>query len=359
MPGCRRTPARPDRHLKRHAELPASGRTEAMVRANCQKVARKLQWLLSTQPAVPVMSQLASSSEEERDSDGLEASCPFANPGCRRATKHIQAQLTDLGKQVDKMRSTLVQFTHLYRELRRGEERRRKRRTRSPPAPSTLGPQTRSGRRSDAPRAFGSLEPASLPIRGPRPHTELSIFIALCCWAGGVMSSFLLTLGCPLSADLLLGEFEGFQLGSEPTARLRNNVTSKLGRIKTFLGYMAKGTAEPEYFLFLNQPARIRAWPALLGRTRMTEPMRQHYLKNQAQFLDYLSETPPASCRLSSMALVLIRREVRALICGKCWHFIVYKVRTKQAKESRLISKASLVRCPQTAGRNIPALLSK
>lgn len=173
------------------------------------------------------------------------------------------------------------------------------------------------------------------------------------------MPSGKLTLGCARSTDLLLGEFEGYQLGSEPTPRLRNNVTSKLGRIKAFLGYMARGTAEPGDFLFLNQPARIRAWAARLGQTRMAEPTRQHYLKNVAQFLDYLSETPPAACQLSSTALVLIRREVRALIRGIRRRVVVHEVRTKQAKESRLIPKASLVRCHRTAGRKIPALLGK
>ncbi|XP_073802842.1 uncharacterized protein [Danio rerio] len=224
-------------------------------------------------------------------------------------------------------------------------------------ASCTTGSRARGGRRSDAPRASGGFETHCLLVPGPRPCAELSIFQARHCRSAGCVPSGKLTLGCARSTDLLLGEFEGYQLGSEPTARLRNNVTSKLGRIKAFLGYMARGTAEPGNFLFLNQPARIRAWAALLGQTRMAEPTRQHYLKNVAQFLDYLSETPPAACQLSSTALVLIRREVRALIRGIRRRVVVHEVRTKQAKESRLIPKASLVRCHRTAGRKIPALL--
>ncbi|XP_073787720.1 uncharacterized protein isoform X1 [Danio rerio] len=222
-------------------------------------------------------------------------------------------------------------------------------------ASCTTGSRARRGRRSDAPRASGGF--GTLPVPGPRPRAELSIFQARHCRSAGCVASGKLTLGCARSTDLLLGEFEGYQLGSEPTPRLRNNVTSKLGRIKAFLGYMARGTAEPGDFLFLNQPARIRAWAARLGQTRMAEPTRQHYLKNVAQFLDYLSETPPAACQLSSTALVLIRREVRALIRGIRRRVVVHEVRTKQAKESRLIPKASLVRCHRTAGRKIPALL--
>nr|XP_021323985.1 uncharacterized protein LOC110438147 isoform X2 [Danio rerio]XP_021331171.1 uncharacterized protein LOC108183685 isoform X2 [Danio rerio] len=328
VPGCRRTPARLDRHLRQHAELSTSGRKEAMGRAKRRKVARELQWLRSTQPAIPVVSQLASSSEGERDSEDPEAGRPCADRGCRRATERIQAQLTDLGKQVTKMRSTLLQITRLYRELRKGEggrrRRKRARRTRSPPAPPAPGRGAAGG--PTPPEPPEALEPYPFPDHVP-------------------------------ALNLLLGEFEGYQLGSEPTPRLRNNVTSKLGRIKAFLGYMARGTAEPGDFLFLNQPARIRAWAARLGQTRMAEPTRQHYLKNVAQFLDYLSETPPAACQLSSTALVLIRREVRALIRGIRRRVVVHEVRTKQAKESRLIPKASLVRCHRTAGRKIPALL--
>ncbi|XP_073778649.1 uncharacterized protein [Danio rerio] len=330
VPGCRRTPARLDRHLRQHAELSTSGRKEAMGRAKRRKVARELQWLRSTQPAIPVVSQLASSSEGERDSEDPEAGRPCADRGCRRATERIQAQLTDLGKQVTKMRSTLLQITRLYRELRKGEggrrRRKRARRTRSPPAPPPPGRGAAGG--PTPPEPPEALEPTAYPFPDHVP-----------------------------ALNLLLGEFEGYQLGSEPTPRLRNNVTSKLGRIKAFLGYMARGTAEPGDFLFLNQPARIRAWAARLGQTRMAEPTRQHYLKNVAQFLDYLSETPPAACQLSSTALVLIRREVRALIRGIRRRVVVHEVRTKQAKESRLIPKASLVRCHRTAGRKIPALL--
>ncbi|XP_056308662.1 uncharacterized protein LOC130220326 [Danio aesculapii] len=220
-------------------------------------------------------------------------------------------------------------------------------------------PRARGGPRSPGGlRACGSLRSNKVPVPGPRPRLELSMVMALLCWAGGGCMSSRLTFDFrPRSADLLLAEFEGFQLGSEPTARLRNNVASKLARVKAFLGFMATGHADPETLSFLNQPARIRAWSALLGQTGMAEPTRQHYLKNVAQFLDYLSETPPASCRLSSTTLVLIRRELRALIRGIRRRVVVHEVRTKQAKEGRLISKATLLRCHRTAGRKIPALL--
>ncbi|XP_073802858.1 uncharacterized protein [Danio rerio] len=186
-------------------------------------------------------------------------------------------------------------------------------------ASCTTGSRARSGRRSDAPRASGGFGTPCLPIPGPRPRAELSIFQARLCRCAGCVSSGKLTLGCARSTDLLYGEFEGYQLGSEPTARLRNNVSSKLGRIKAFLGYMAALSEErgPVPRLPIGNPAG----------------------------------------RLSSTTLVLIRREVRALIRGIRRRVVVHEVRTKQAKESRLIPKASLVRCQRTAGRKIPALL--
>lgn len=169
VPGCRRTPARLDRHLRQHAELSTSGRKEAMGRAKRRKVARELQWLRSTQPAIPVVSQLASSSEGERDSEDPEAGRPCADRGCRRATERIQAQLTDLGKQVTKMRSTLLQITRLYRELRKGEggrrRRKRARRTRSPPAPPPPGRGAAGG--PTPPEPPEALEPYPFPDHVP------------------------------------------------------------------------------------------------------------------------------------------------------------------------------------------------
>lgn len=65
-----------DRHLKQHAELSVSAQKEAIVRAKRRKVAQELRWLQSTQPAVPVVSWLASSLEKDREPDGPEAGRP-------------------------------------------------------------------------------------------------------------------------------------------------------------------------------------------------------------------------------------------------------------------------------------------
>ncbi|XP_073766982.1 uncharacterized protein [Danio rerio] len=110
VPGCRRTPARLDSHLRQHAELSTLVRKETMGRLKRQKGARELQWLQSTQPAIPVVSRLASSSGEERDSKGPEPGRPCADCGCRRATERIQAQLIDLGKQIESNPSTRQQW---------------------------------------------------------------------------------------------------------------------------------------------------------------------------------------------------------------------------------------------------------
>ncbi|XP_073805196.1 uncharacterized protein [Danio rerio] len=165
-------------------------------------------------PASPFVSRLASSSEEERDSEGPEAGRPCADRGCRRDTERIQAQLTDLGKQ-------------------------------------------------------GHCGARDLPF--PQP------------------TSLNLSVDRPARSD-----------------------------------------------------ADGRAHQAALSEERGPVPG--------------LPIGNPAG-RLSSTALVLIRREVRALIRGICRRVVVHEVRTKQVKENRLIPKASLVRCHRTAGRKIPALL--
>lgn len=71
---------------------------------------------------------------------------------------------------------------------------------------------------------------------------------------------------------------------------------------------MAKGHPDPASLLFLNQIVQIWAWSTLLGHMPMAQPTRQHKLKNVAQFLDNLLETPWATCCLSSTDPVVKNR---------------------------------------------------
>lgn len=83
------------------------------------------------------------------------------------------------------------------------------------------------------------------------------------------------------------------------------------------------------------------------------------YLKNVAQFLAYVAETPPPTCRLSRVAMVGLTREMRSLIRSVSRRVVVHEVAVKQAKEGHLIAKATLRRCAAFAKGAIPGILGK
>lgn len=142
-------------------------------------------------------------------------------------------------------------------------------------------------------------------------------------------------------ADKLLEEYRRHQEGVDPGPKLQNNVSSKVYRIKKFLGYMSEGKTNLGRLIFLNNTGRIRSWLGTLRKARITETTIHHYMKNLAQFLDYLAETPPPTCRLSKVVMVAIRREVRAMMKSMRRKMVMHQVAVKTAKEGKLIPKSS------------------
>lgn len=122
---------------------------------------------------------------------------------------------------------------------------------------------------------------------------------------------------------------------------------------------MASGNSELSNLMFLDKPSRVRSWVSLLGRFSLTDSTRQHYVKNAFQFFDYLSETPPESCLLSARSMVSVKRELKSLLRGLRRKVVLHEMRVKSSKEERLISKADLLRCHDSAGREIPLLLGQ
>lgn len=103
----------------------------------------------------------------------------------------------------------------------------------------------------------------------------------------------------------------------------------------------------------------MRSWLLFLRQAKISEPTIHHYLKNVAQFLQFVNETPPPTCRLSSVTLFGLRREIRSMIRPVRRSVAVHRVAVKQAKEGRLISKATLRACQEAAKKRIPEILSK
>ncbi|KAI7789481.1 hypothetical protein IRJ41_011755 [Triplophysa rosa] len=75
------------------------------------------------------------------------------------------------------------------------------------------------------------------------------------------------------------------------------------------------------------------------------------------QFMDYVGETPPPTCRLSKQALLRIRWELRVLLKSLKRKVTMHQIEVKQAKEGRLIPKEVLRRCRVEAKQSIPRIL--
>lgn len=161
-----------------------------------------------------------------------------------------------------------------------------------------------------------------------------------------------------LFVDDLLEEYRRHQEGANPGPKLQNNVASKLFRIKKFLGYMAEGKTGLAKLLFLNNTGRIRSWLGSLRNARITETTIHHYIKNVAQFIDYLAETPPPTSHLSKVVMAGIRRELHGLIKSMRRKMVMHQVAVKTAKEDCLISKADLLKCRAEARKAIPEILA-
>lgn len=91
----------------------------------------------------------------------------------------------------------------------------------------------------------------------------------------------------------------------------------------------------------------------------MKETIVKHYAQNIAQFMNYLSETPPTTCRLTKPVLIRLRREMRQVIKAMHRGVTMHKAAVKAMKEEKVISKETLRKCWELSRKAIPELLSK
>ncbi|CAM4733718.1 unnamed protein product [Leuciscus chuanchicus] len=120
---------------------------------------------------------------------------------------------------------------------------------------------------------------------------------------------------------------------------------------------MAVGQTDLASLGFINQTARMRSWHNSLDQAKIVEPTIQMYLKNVAQFLAYVAETPPPTCQLSRTVMVGLNREIKSMIRSVRRRVVIHEVAFKQAKESQLIPKATLRQCAASAKIAIPEIL--
>ncbi|KAA0706398.1 hypothetical protein E1301_Tti021724 [Triplophysa tibetana] len=352
IPGCGKTSSRLDRHILGHTELSKRAQRDAIRDIKRQKVIDQLAALRATCPAIPMATFLDIdeiqnfSDDREVELSDQEEYQTCAEEKYQRVRAKLMKENADLNKQNDILATTLKEVTKRYKRL--------KRRTASLPSSqvcsaakkllSTLEPEIEG-----EPSAQPSEEPASVsasPLASTsqrEPQDELPYY-----------PEHVVALN-----DDLVNEYKSHQEGSDPSAKLKNNVASKVFRIKHFLGYMAEGKSTLGNMLFLNDTPKIRQWMDKLRASRITETTIHHYLKNVAQFLDYVSETPPATCRLSKAIMVGVRREVRNLIRGMRRKVVTHEYAVKMAKEGKLLSKAHLIECREKARKLIPAILEE
>lgn len=375
IPGCGKKSSRLDRHIQGHTELSKAAQQDAIRDCKRKKVLEQLAALRASCPAIP-MATFLDVDEAQNFWDEAEE-----RPG---------PKIADLNKQNDTLATTLREVTQRYRKL--------KRKVASLPSTqmslvtkrllSTLeAEEVGEPSREPSEEATGqpSVEPsegcarvsagASATTTQPEPQDDLPYFLEhIAALSKCEMLARSLTHSpthsnslsesqsnrvCLSFADDLINEYKAHQEGSDPSANLKNNVASKIFRIRNFLGYMAEGKSGLTSLLFLNDTAKIRQWVAKLRSSKITDTTIHHYIKNVAQFLDYVSETPPATCHLSKAALVGIRQEVRTFIKGMRRRVVTHEYAVKTAKEGKLIPKATLVECHAKAKKMIPVILGE
>ncbi|KAI7789479.1 hypothetical protein IRJ41_010362 [Triplophysa rosa] len=115
----------------------------------------------------------------------------------------------------------------------------------------------------------------------------------------------------------------------------------------------------PSYLARRNGYAGEPGWVKTLRAMVIRETTINHYLKNIAQFLDYVAATPPPTCRLSKRVLFAIRREVRMMLRCMKRPVTLHQMTVKRAKDGQLISKALLEKCRDEARKRIPKILDE
>nr|XP_055065259.1 uncharacterized protein LOC129447519 [Misgurnus anguillicaudatus] len=349
VPGCQKEVSRMDRHLFSHSELSAKAHRVAFAESKRQKILLELATLRATNPAVPMVSSLDLRGEGEQAGEGTSAAAEEdVEPQDR-----LRATNADLNDQVDALTSSLAELTKRYKKLLRRQTARPAQEVRRVTGKllSALEAPVSPDREEAPPEATGDSPPeveAGPVTPPPQPEEE----------EGGESSGPQFP-DHVVALNELLAEFRRHHEGPEPSRKLRDNVTSKIYRIRAFVAYMAEGKSRLATLRFMDDPERMRTWVTNLRASKMTETTLNHYLNNVAQFLDYVHETPPPTSRLSKKSMLGIRREVRALLKGLRRGVVMHQIGVKQAKEGRVIPKVVLCRCLSEAKKRIPEVLDQ
>ncbi|KAA0702527.1 hypothetical protein E1301_Tti020932 [Triplophysa tibetana] len=231
--GCNKESARLDRHLKAHTELTVATRrrhVSEMKRLLCLK---QLAALRASDLEVPMVSMLdlmeeeegevaLDQAEEEGAEEPEESGCP------KRACVRARETVAQLNSQVDTLTSTLKELSRRFRIMQRRSHRR----------PSDFRRQAKqllSSFAIEEDNASCSKSPATSGEHGlPQFPDHVAVL------------------------NTLMEQYRAHQEGPDPSTKLRDNLASKVYRIKRFITYMAQGGGKLQTLDFLNQTERMR-----------------------------------------------------------------------------------------------------
>ncbi|CAM4574988.1 unnamed protein product [Leuciscus chuanchicus] len=317
--GCGKSTTRIDRHLKSHTELSTAAKDNALRLCKRKRVLAQLAALRATEPEVPLVSTLdllpdiedADVPFEVEEEEEEEEEC--SNPGCKEKVERLKMENSQLNMCVDTLTTALRDVTRRYSRLQKRSVSKS------------------SGRLSKTTkRLLSSLGSGGDPLA----NTEASTL--------------------PSASNTIMEEFRVNQLGPDPTSKHTDNVNAKMYRIKKFLRYMAEGKSRLSTLCFLNETSRIHA---SLRKALMKETTIDCYVQNVSQFITFISETPPPSCRLSKTVLIGLRREMQSVKKSLRRKVAMHRTSVKTGKEKRVLSKGTILQCQRQAKQAIPKIL--
>lgn len=161
----------------------------------------------------------------------------------------------------------------------------------------------------------------------------------------------------PRSMEAYLQTYLDHCLGVAPTVKQKDNVVSKISRIKNFIVYMAHGVNRLSDWLFLRNMKMIRGWSEYIVKPGRAVTTSEFFLKNVHQFMGYMSESKPRGCKLTQSDMTHIMREVKANMKHLNKAVTLHQFKVKRNKLDRLPSQAELLAAMAAAEKRIPELL--
>ncbi|KAJ4919178.1 hypothetical protein JOQ06_022164 [Pogonophryne albipinna] len=159
--------------------------------------------------------------------------------------------------------------------------------------------------------------------------------------------------------NAVLEDYREMQEGPDPSAKLKNNVQSKLHRIRNCMAWMSQGKSGLAKMQFMGDQNRIRGWVKYLTKNGMALTTTLHYLKNVRQFFEYLKETPPKNSCLSQLDLLKVIREVKMSISSWNRPVVLHQMKIKGQKDAAMHTIKEHQDCRKLALVAIPKLISK